>query len=144
MSALVRKSLLVASLVALAGCSASASGSSSAGFSGPPYLTILSASGKLRLDLWTSPQPPVRGTLSTELRITSVEGGAPVDGLELAVVPWMPSMGHGSSVVPTVSETGNGTYIVSHLSLFMAGHWELQTSLSGTASDSATPALDIP
>jgi hypothetical protein len=92
----------------------------------------------------TSPEPPAHGNLSAELTITDMTTGAPEDGLDLSIVPWMPSMGHGTSVVPVVTAAGNGKYVVTQLVLFMAGHWELRTAMSGAVSDSAVPALDLP
>ena len=47
--------------------------------------------------------------------------GAPKDGLDLAVVPWMPAHGHGASVKPTIVAMGNGKYLALNVSFFMPG-----------------------
>lgn len=48
--------------------------------------------------------------------------------LELAVVLWMPSMGHGSSPV-TIERLDRGTYRVSEVFFTMAGDWEIRVQL---------------
>jgi hypothetical protein len=56
----------------------------------------------------------------------------------------MPAMGHGSSVEPVTTAKGNGTYVLDNVYLFMAGHWELRTTFSGSVTDRATPSFDVP
>jgi hypothetical protein len=101
-------------------------------------------SGALHLEVRTSPQPPERGTNAIELTVTNASDGKPRDDLTLAVKPWMPAMNHGSSAIPTVTPAGHGKYVVTEVYLFMPGHWELQTSISGAMTDYAAPAVDIP
>jgi hypothetical protein len=127
-------------LLAAAGCGSSGPGP--AGFPATPLLTASSASGALTLEVFSDPQPPVRGNVPVRFRFTDA-AGHPVDGLTLAVVPWMPAMGHGSSVVPTVTALGEGRYDLANLYLFMPGQWELRTTISGGASDTAAPALPV-
>ena len=55
----------------------------------------------------------------------------------------MPAMGHGTTVVPSVSPAGEGVYDLSNVYLYMAGQWQLRTSMSGGASDSAAPDLMV-
>jgi len=112
------------------------------GFSDVPLLTLLSASGTLRLEVFSDPQPPVRGNVAVRYRISDLSS-QPVNGLTLRVVPWMPAMGHGTSVVPSVSATGAGLYDLSNVYLFMPGDWQLRTAISGAATDSATPELMV-
>jgi hypothetical protein len=69
--------------------------------------------------------------------------GKPVDGLDLAVRPWMPDMGHGASTKPSIEAKGDGHYVVSHVACVMPGRWELRTSIAGAVNDSATVALQI-
>ena len=94
------------------------------------------------MELRTSPQPPERGLDSAEFRIAGPTG-APVDALSLAVLPWMPDMGHGTSLTPVVTAQGGGVYLVDNLSLFMAGRWQLRTTISGAASGSVVPEFEI-
>jgi hypothetical protein len=138
-------------VLAGAGCGAQASDPTAPAlvFPGPPALTVASASGQLSIDLWWSPQQPTVGYDATQLAITDA-AGAPVTGLTLTVVPFMPAHGHGASVEPTVSESAPGVYVATPLDFFMAGHWELMTAISrsgdggGTIDDSALPTVDVP
>ncbi len=76
------------------------------------------------------------------------ETGAPQSGLTLDTTPWMPAMGHGASVTPSVSETSPGTYVVEDVDLFMPGTWELRTTIadadSGSSTDHVAPSFQIP
>ena len=118
-------------------------------FGGPPALTVPSASGALSVAVWWSPAQPTVGYDAAQLAITDATG-APVSGLSLTVVPFMPAHGHGASVDPQVSETSPGVYVATPLDFFMAGHWELLTSITGggdgggTIDDSAEPTVDVP
>ena len=133
-------------------------------FPGAPALTMASASGRLSIDLWWSPAQPTVGYDATQLEITDATG-APVTGLTLTIVPWMPAHGHGASVEPTVTETAPGVYVATPLDFFMAGNWELMTAIvrtpdggdgdggadaggadSGAESldDSADPTVEVP
>ncbi len=104
---------------------------------------IQSSSGSLTLSMASSPtSPPQRGTGSLKFVITDA-AGAPVDGLTLTVVPWMVQMGHGTSIAPCVVPNGNGEYVVNDVYLFMAGEWQLQTTVSGTATDTFAPTVQV-
>jgi YtkA-like protein len=107
------------------------------------HQTMITDHGLLHLDVLPTPDPPIRGDDVVEVAVTDANG-APVDGLTLDAQPWMPSHGHGTSVVPTVTPEGGGRYRIDHVYLYMAGTWELRLSFSGTESDTATPAFDIP
>lgn len=106
-------------------------------------------SGALKVDVRTSPQPPTRGGQSAQLTITDATG-APVTGLSLSVLPWMPVMGHGTSVVPSSNETAAGVYTIDNLYLFMPGLWALRTTISpptgqpSATSDYVEPRYEIP
>ena len=112
-------------------------------FNGPPALTVPSASGALSVGIWWSPAQPTVGYDAAQLAITDGTG-APVTGLAITIVPWMPAHGHGASVYPTVSETTPGVYVATPLDFFMAGNWELMTAMSGATDDSAEPTVDVP
>src|ERR1700733_7235550 len=79
-----------------------ASASADGSFAGDPYVSVSSDNGGLKLDVRTDPQPPPRGTCTAEITIPDANG-APQDGLTLAIVPWMPAMGHGSSIRTSVA-----------------------------------------
>lgn len=111
-------------------------------FSADAYTTVISNSGGLVLAVRTFPQPPGVGADEVQLTVTSSSDGSGVDGLTLAVEPWMPAMGHGTST-PTVTPQGNGVYLVTDVYLYMQGLWALRTTVSGPMSDYAAPQLEI-
>jgi hypothetical protein len=113
-------------------------------FSESPLSTLSSNDGKLVIEVRTAPdQPPQRGVASVQFVIKNANGVLQ-DGLDIATTPWMPAMGHGTSVQPTPSARGNGTYVLDNVYLFMPGVWELRTGFSGSVTDSATPSFDVP
>jgi len=72
------------------------------------------------------------------------EHGASIDGLSIDVTPWMPAMGHGASVQPTVTPQGEGKYLVDNVYLFMPGVWELRSVFAGSSTDRAAPSFQVP
>jgi len=131
-------------LIAVAcGASGDSAPLSTNGFPEAPYETVASEAGKLSIELRTSPRQPLDRGLAVVLYTITNGAGAPVDGLTISVTPWMPVMAHGASLRPVVSAQGNGQYIVSNLTLFMPGLWQLQTSISGVLEDRATPTLEV-
>lgn len=140
---LVLASACACALALACGPSGAGRGDGGPTFPGAALASGTSDSGSLKWELRTAPnQPPQRGVFEAELRLTD-PSGAPVDGLTLDVTPWMPSMGHGSSVKPTVSGQGQGRYLVDQLSCPMAGHWELQTAVTGAVTDTMNPGIDV-
>ncbi|HRG97207.1 MAG TPA: FixH family protein [Polyangiaceae bacterium] len=132
----------VALAVAPLACS---SAEATPGSDGAPLTTVTSPQSHLRVAIHTSPeQPPSRGTITVRYVITN-SSGAPVDGLTLSVAPDMPAMGHGTPVVPKVAAAGGGEYIATDVNLFMAGRWELRTTLRGGAgvSDEVVVPVDV-
>ena len=135
---------LALSMLAL-GCSSETSGAAGgaeATFPAEPLATVVTEQD-LSIEVRTAPeQPPTRGLVDVELVVTDVDG-KPVDGLDLAVQPWMPQMGHGASTKPTIEAMGGGHYVVSKVAFFMPGLWELRTSIAGTTNDRATVNFQI-
>lgn len=85
-----------------------------------------------------SPAPPGRGTNTWTVKVTDLDG-AVVPGASLAVRPFMPDHGHGTSVVPQVSPGPADDFTVDVLYLFMPGIWEITlTATAGTTSDRTT------
>jgi|HubBroStandDraft_1064217.scaffolds.fasta_scaffold27357_3 YtkA-like protein len=130
-----------------------APGPTAEGFSTQPFQSIPSRGHQYLVAIRTSPQPPARGALSVQYTIASSVDGTPASGLVLSVVPWMPAMDHGTSVVPSVVEASPGTYMVANVDLFMAGWWVLRTTISGaapaagdagTVGDYVEPSFEIP
>ena len=112
-------------------------------FPAEPDQTVVSDLGALTVAVRFSPDPPVAGSDAAQLTITDATGN-PVSGLDLAVVPWMPAHGHGTSVNPTVTETSPGVFVATPLYLFMPGSWELRMATSGSVDDTARAAFEIP
>jgi hypothetical protein len=111
------------------------------GFPADALTTVTSDHGLAILEVRTSPQPPTRGSLEVEYTVT--KAGAPLDGLTIAVTPFMPDMGHGATVDPTVTAEGDGRYRITDVEVYMAGRWELRTTLSGAIEDTAVVELQV-
>ena len=127
-----------------AACGSTGGGSSAPGtFSGAPVANVVSDSGAVHMAAWTSPNPIERGEVALQLNALDAKG-APLDGVTMSAVPWMPAMGHGASTVPTVTAKGNGIYELTNVNLFMPGHWEIRIAMSGTITDKTVLAFDVP
>jgi hypothetical protein len=133
-----------AGAVAVATCVACSSGTGpKADFPATPLSATMTQSGKLRVEMRTSPQPPTQGGIDAEYIITDAASGAPRDGLTLQIRPWMPAFGHGA-IMATVTPEGGGKYLLTEIDLFMAGLWQLKTTISGPVSDYVAPEFEVP
>ena len=134
--------LVLAGLVA---CGSSSSGDDAMSFSTVPASSVSSEAGALKIDVLSAPDAtPTRGVNSLRFVVTRVADGTPATGLDLDVTPWMPAMGHGASVKPTVEPGPDpGVYTVTNVSLFMPGLWEIRTTIGGSMSDHVTPTFEI-
>jgi hypothetical protein len=113
-------------------------------FAATPLQTIHSNSGALQVAVHAQTgHTPGRGVNAFQFVVTDANA-APVDGLQVSVVPWMPDMGHGSSVTPQVTAPGAGTYTVTNVYFAMAGRWDLISTFTGPVSDGAKPSFQIP
>jgi hypothetical protein len=118
--------------------------SSTSSFPVDPYAILTSEGGRLTIEIRTGPsQPPSRGNTDVQFVVRDREG-ALVDGLAVQATPWMPAMGHGTSVMPDAKGEGDGKYAVRNVSLYMPGRWELRTTFSGVVMDAAIPTFDVP
>jgi hypothetical protein len=137
-------SLVTLMTAASLGCgSADTSNSPTTSFPDDPYIVVTSDQGRLAIEVRTGPsQPPGRGETDVKLVVRDAAGQL-VDGLDIEVTPWMPLMGHGTSVTPAVSGGGAGTYFLRTVSMYMPGVWELRTTFSGTVMDTATPVFEV-
>lgn len=126
------------------GCS-SAGASDTGAISAATAAVVTSDGGAYRVSVHSAPDAsPSRGVNTLRLVFTRVADGTPVSGLELDVLPWMPAMGHGTSVKPSVEPGPDpGSYTVTNVNLFMAGLWEIRTTIGGSASDHVAPQFDI-
>ncbi len=112
-------------------------------FGATPFATLTGDAGRLSVALYSSPDPMARVS-SLELVVTDAQTQAPVDGLDVAIVPWMPAMGHGASTEPTVTANGGGTYVATNVILAMPGEWQLRVTITGAASDTCVATVDVP
>ena len=109
----------------------------------PPALTMTSESGTWVVSAWLYPERARKG--ANEVVFGIVDGaGAPADGLVVRTQPWMPAHGHGTSTVPTVSPQGAGLYWAMPVNLYMAGRWELRTTITGAVEDHVVLVVDVP
>jgi hypothetical protein len=84
------------------------------------------------------PTPPTRGENTWTIQLTDAMG-RPVNGATIAVKPFMPDHGHGSSITPQVMPMdSNGTYQVSLLDLFMAGIWDVTLTITPASGPAET------
>ncbi len=84
-----------------------------------------------------------RGENKVTVCVTERRSGEPTLELELEVVPFMPSMGHGSSGPSPSRELGSGCYEFEGVVFNMPGTWELRTEISGAFEDSAQLTLSV-
>jgi hypothetical protein len=126
------------------GLSGSAACSSTTPFPASAITTLASDQGKLAIELHSAPyQPLIVGLQCVELVVTDPFTGAGIDGLTITMTPWMPAMGHGTSVTPSLTPLGQGRYVFTDVSLFMPGVWELRTQFSGPVEDSVDPTFHL-
>jgi len=144
------RALVIASLVTAAGVAAaacSAGGSADTGtFAATPATVLTSNAGSFRIAMHSAPDAqPSRGVNALRLVVTKVADGTPAVGLQVDVVPWMPAMGHGASVKPSVTPgIEPGVYIVDNVNLFMPGLWEIRATIGGAAQpDHATAQFEV-
>jgi hypothetical protein len=106
-----------------------------------PGLVAKGESGVFSVSLLSiSPAPTAKGDNSWQLRVVDADG-APVDGLTIAIKPFMPDHGHGSSITPQITPQGaDGRYDITRLNLFMPGLWQITLSMTA-ASGAADKAV---
>ena len=142
--------LTVSILSILAGACGSSEAPASSGdggtsvFPSSTLAVVASDGGKLQIAVRSAPyQPLIAGLESLELIVTDASTGAAIDGLSITMTPWMPAMGHGSDTTPVVTGFGQGRYVVTDVSLFMPGEWQLRTQFSGPVTDSVEPTFTV-
>jgi hypothetical protein len=86
-----------------------------------------------------TPAPPIRGDNSWVIQInqmTSGAIGAPVDGADIFVSPFMPDHGHPAAKTVVIEATGNpGEYEMSPINLWMPGMWETTIDATSAGGD---------
>ena len=138
---------LIVGAVATSGliaCGGASSPAASHTFPAESLFELTSESGQQQIAVRTAPdQPPARGVVAVQLTITDLSTGAAQSGLGLRVVPWMPVMGHGTSVKPIVVESAPGIYDLENLVLFMPGTWQVRTEWDESPVAHVNPTFDI-
>jgi hypothetical protein len=132
------------------GCSSSVDAGSETAF--PPLALdqhLPTSCDQLNVEIRTAPsQPPTTGLDGVELVVTDSSNKIPVDGLTVDLVPWMPLMGHGADLTPTTSAKGQGRYVITNVSLFMPGEWQLRFQIAGDKLPAggcrAAPTYNVP
>jgi hypothetical protein len=85
-----------------------------------------------------TPAPPSDGMNAWTVRVTDGSGN-PVTGATITLKPWMPDMGHGSSVTPQITPMGeDGMYQVTLIDLFMPGIWSNTFTIKTASAPLAT------
>jgi hypothetical protein len=77
---------------------------------------------------------PTKGIDVWTIEIDAASAGTPVDGMSIAVRPYMPQHFHGTTGVG-VTPAGGGTYTIAPLNLYMAGYWEITFTLTDMSGD---------
>ena len=112
-------------------------------FGTTPVATATSAACNASFDVFSAPDPLVRGSASIELVATDTSTRAPSAGLAITIVPFMPAMGHGSATTPLVVDHGGGVYVANDVVMAMPGTWQLRTTIGGACSDSIVIDVDV-
>ncbi len=87
--------------------------------------------------------PPISGRNSLEFFLAT-DDGEPVVGAEVTAMPFMPSMGHGSTEDPAVEEQEDGQYLVTDIVYTMKGEWTLTIDVeTDSAEDSFVLFYDV-
>jgi hypothetical protein len=104
---------------------------------------IQSKNGVLRGSFAPEPNPPSTGDNALSISLMDDQGAA-LAGADVGIEPWMPSMGHGSSTTPQMTELGAGAYRATNIQFTMPGHWELRVQVeAGAHSDSFLLEYDV-
>jgi hypothetical protein len=127
----------------LYGCSAASPPPSHAteAFATAAFGAAASTSGAFTVTMYGPESGLAQGLNTVEIVVTD-EQAAPVDGLTIGLVPWMPAMGHGTSAIPQIAAQGSGRYVASDVALIMPGEWQLRAAL--TEGEEAVVTVELP
>jgi len=87
-----------------------------------------SEKGALQLELVLAGRELKFGPNSLDIVVRD-QAGRGVEGAQLSVTPWMPTMGHGVWEKAYVQERGGGNYHVDNVVIIMNGLWELKLAI---------------
>jgi YtkA-like len=116
--------------------------------SGGGPIDLTSDQGKIKIVLSAVPEGPMNaGNDAVQIALTDPKTGKPVDKEQIELVPFMPTMGHGTDVIPQCQEMGHeqgkGQYLCTNVNLYMPGEWQLRFKFVTPVSDSAAPNLEV-
>ncbi len=97
-----------------------------------PYFSGISKTGSANYVIKlvdSNPAPPAKGNNVWFIEVTNPDATA-ASGLVVDLEGFMPDHGHGTPVVPTVVDNGEGGYTLDPVNLFMPGYWEVSLTLS--------------
>jgi hypothetical protein len=90
------------------------------------------------------PAPPGKGTNTWTLRVLDASSVA-VPSATIAIKPFMPDHGHGSSIVAQSTVQPDGSYQITPLYFFMPGLWQVTfTAQTAAGKDSAVFTFCVP
>lgn len=108
-----------------------------------PGMSMPSRDGHYFVELRTAPEPQLRQGENRVQFLVMDKHERPVSHLELALVPFMPAMGHASPVEPVFADEDVGRYEFRKVWLNMPGRWQLITALDGDVADEVIFDLDV-
>ncbi|MBI3203502.1 MAG: FixH family protein [Myxococcales bacterium] len=104
---------------------------------------VKSASGAFSAAFVPHPDPPTTGDNALDIALSDADA-APIEGATIQIEPWMPGHGHGTPVVPELSDLGGGNYHASHIDFMMPGFWELTVAVTvADLRDEIVVAYDV-
>jgi hypothetical protein len=68
---------------------------------------------------------------------------APLKGLDIEVVSWMPAHEHGTSTLPVIRELGKGEYSVEQVDFSMPGTWEVYIRINTGKKGEDTAVFNV-
>jgi nitrogen fixation protein FixH len=90
-----------------------------------------------------SPAGPLM-VVTTPPRVAAPVAGAAMTSAQVTVNPQMPSMGHGSTEIPVVTEMGSGRYQAYPVTFQMPGTWEVTiTATAGAETGTTKVSYDV-
>ena len=92
--------------------------------------------------LGATPSEPIRGDNAWTLRVTDA-AGAPLEDFTVAVQPWMPDHGHGTTQAAEITYRDAGEVHFDPLHLYMAGLWELRFTITPAEGDAETLVIGV-
>jgi|ERR1700722_15817 YtkA-like len=106
--------------------------------------SLMSDQGKIKVLVRAVPLGPMNaGNDAVELTLTDPKTGKPIENEKIELVPFMPTMGHGTDVTPVIADMGKGVYSCTNVNLIMPGEWQLRFKFMSPVSDSAAPDFEV-